>query len=161
MINIINNMNVILRNMAGNEINIEMDDGSQLMEIINTRIYEVIHPTYFNKFIEALKDLFNNELDAIDYETSAVTYNNNTYYYKDTLICREEKSIIDDIQILDFGEPYEGRVYNYVLVNNFKYSDDYDYSDFYNKANHIWPNVRIRSNGLLVGNTLIPYADMP
>ncbi len=155
-------MKVILRNMAGNDINIEMDDGRQLMELINTHIYEVIHPTYFNKFIEALRDLFDDELDAIDYGTFAATYHNNTYYYKDTLICREEKSIIDDIQLLDFGEPYEGRVYNYVLVNNFKYDNNNDDdNDFYNKATKIWRSINVRSTGVDICGNLIPYADMP
>ena len=110
-------MKVILRNMAGNELNIEINDNNELMSDIRTQIrMEIVQPLYFNKFVEAFKDLFNDELDSINI-IFGVEYKNSTSFYTDSRFWCMQRYVLDDIYIIDPGEPYEGRVYNYVLIN--------------------------------------------
>ena len=68
-------MKFFLRNMAGNEVECEMIGGGPetINDVIGDYIDEIITPIYFNKFGEALKDLFNDELDKIDEIGETVT----------------------------------------------------------------------------------------
>ena len=59
-------MNVILRSMAGNEHHITIHENEELISSIKAYIrMEIVQPLYFNKFVEALNDLFEDELDSI------------------------------------------------------------------------------------------------
>ena len=152
-------MDVTLRNMAGNEYHITINENEELISVIKAYIrMVVVQPLYFNKFVEALKDLFEEEPDSANV-IFGVKYNNNTYFYTDTLFWRMQQYVVENIQIIDLGES----VYNYVLMDPSHINDNGTvYTEFVNKMRQIWHRDCIEVDPdenqiILCNNIIIPY----
>ena len=121
---------ITLRNIAGEDLIFDLPEDAELIDEIHEIItHHKIMPNYFEIFVKAMKDVFNDNVEIFPNEEK-ITYKNNEYFFKNTLFYHDALESCRDIKIFyRDGEIHDGMVINYVLKYVKGERDDCKYKD--------------------------------
>ncbi len=104
---------ITFRNLAGNEFQVEGPiNDHEIPEVIKQKI---LIPKYFNKFHDAMKDLFDTDEMEVLGEYEGVIHDNKQYMFKYSLFYDDAEAISQDIQIVSRETINDGEILTYVL----------------------------------------------